>query len=138
MAYAERLMRQASRHCRMAIYRAETNDRRFVDSGDPAKRKLPIVATVRVRGDGWKSTSAAPRPGSRPADQHAIRRHGRCRGLADRAFGLLDTAICGDIPVNHGLLRPIRITAPLGLAGQPRFPAPTIARFCPATSSPIQ
>src|SRR6266446_2671142 len=27
---------------------------------------------------------------------------------------LLDTAVCGHIPVNHGLLRPIRITAPKG------------------------
>ena len=44
---------------------------------------------------------------------------------------LLDTAICGDIPVNHGLLRPIRITAPLGSLANPVFPAPTIARFCP-------
>jgi N-methylhydantoinase B len=44
---------------------------------------------------------------------------------------LLDTAVCGHIPVNHGLLRPIRITAPLGSLANPVFPAPTIARFCP-------
>jgi N-methylhydantoinase B len=44
---------------------------------------------------------------------------------------LLDTAVCGHIPVNHGLLRPIRITAPLGSLANPIFPAPTIARFCP-------
>jgi N-methylhydantoinase B len=44
---------------------------------------------------------------------------------------LLDTAVCGHIPVNDGLLRPIRITAPLGSLANPVFPAPTIARFCP-------
>jgi N-methylhydantoinase B len=43
---------------------------------------------------------------------------------------LLDTAVCGHIPVNDGLLRPIRITAPLGSLANPIFPAPTIARFC--------
>jgi N-methylhydantoinase B len=43
---------------------------------------------------------------------------------------LLDTATCGHIPVNDGLLRPIRITAPLGSLANPTFPAPTIARFC--------
>ena len=44
---------------------------------------------------------------------------------------LLDTAVCGHIPVNDGLLRPIRITAPRGSLANPIFPAPTIARFCP-------
>ncbi len=38
--------------------------------------------------------------------------------------------MCGHIPVNHGLLRPIRISAPLGSLANPVFPAPTIARFC--------
>jgi len=33
--------------------------------------------------------------------------------------------------VNHGLLRPIKITAPRGSLANPIFPAPTIARFCP-------
>src|SRR5260370_36553594 len=44
---------------------------------------------------------------------------------------LLDPAICRDIPVNHGLLRPIRTRARLGSLANPVFPAPTIARFCP-------
>jgi N-methylhydantoinase B len=44
---------------------------------------------------------------------------------------LLDTAVHGHIPVNDGLVRPIRIVAPLGCLANPVFPAPTIARFCP-------
>src|SRR5260370_42595933 len=44
---------------------------------------------------------------------------------------LLGSAVCGHIPVNDGLLRPIRITAPRGSLANPVFPAPTIARFCP-------
>jgi N-methylhydantoinase B len=44
---------------------------------------------------------------------------------------LLDTAVHGHIPVNAGLVRPIRIVAPKGCLANPEFPAPTIARFCP-------
>src|SRR5207253_9635093 len=51
MAYAERLMRQAIAALPDGDYRAETMIDGFVDSPDPAKRDLPIVATVRVRGD---------------------------------------------------------------------------------------
>src|SRR4030081_967112 len=102
------------------------------DSGDPAKRHLPIVATVRVRGDEMEvdlngtANQVPDRPINMPFE-----------GTVDVAVWLtvrsvlLDTAICGDIPVNHGLLRPIRITAPLGSLANPVFPAPTIARFCP-------
>ncbi len=35
------------------------------------------------------------------------------------------------VSTNAGLFRPITITAPLGSLANPRFPAPTIARFCP-------
>src|SRR5207244_11361337 len=42
---------------------------------------------------------------------------------------LLDTALHEPVPTNSGLFRPIRITAPEGSLANPRFPAPTIARF---------
>src|SRR5260221_10473366 len=51
MAYAERLMRQAIAALPDGDYHAETMIDGFADSPDPAKRHLPIVATVRVRGD---------------------------------------------------------------------------------------
>ena len=44
---------------------------------------------------------------------------------------LLDTETHGHIPVNDGLVRPIKIVAPEGCLANPVFPAPTIARFCP-------
>ena len=43
---------------------------------------------------------------------------------------LLDTATHDPVPTNSGLFRPISITAPEGCLANPRFPAPTIARFC--------
>ena len=44
---------------------------------------------------------------------------------------LLDTDTHEYIPQNSGLIRPIRIHAPLGSICNPTFLAPTIARFCP-------
>ena len=44
---------------------------------------------------------------------------------------LLDTATHGHIPVNDGLVRPIKLVVPKGSLANPDFPSPTIARFCP-------
>src|SRR3984957_17541989 len=132
MDYAERLMRQAIAALPDGEYRAETMIDGFVDSPDPAKRHLPIVATVRVMGDeievdlNGTADQIPDRPINMPFE-----------GTVDVAVWLtvrsvlLDPAVCGHIPVNDGLLRPIRLTAPVGSLANPVFPAPTIARFCP-------
>jgi N-methylhydantoinase B len=132
MDYAERLMRQAIAALPDGDYRAETKIDGFADSPDPGKRHLPIVATVKVRGEEIEVdlTGTAPQVPDRPINMPF-------EGTVDVAVWLtirsvlLDTAICGHIPVNDGLVRPIRITAPLGSLANPVFPAPTIARFCP-------
>src|SRR5271163_375420 len=132
MNYAERLMRQAIAALPDGDYTARTMIDGFVDSADPGKRHLPIVATVRVRGDEMEVdlTGTADQVPDRPINMPF-------EGTVDVAVWLtvrsvlLDTAVCGHIPVNDGLLRPIRITAPLGSLANPIFPAPTIARFCP-------
>jgi N-methylhydantoinase B len=132
MDYAERLMRQAIVALPDGEYTARTMIDGFVDSPDPEKRHLPIVATVRVRGDEIEVdlTGTADQVPDRPINMPF-------EGTVDVAVWLtvrsvlLDTAVCGHIPVNHGLLRPIKITAPPGSLANPIFPAPTIARFCP-------
>src|SRR5712675_2789149 len=132
MDYAERLMRQAIAALPDGDYKAATMIDGFVDSADPTKRHLPIVATVRVRGDEMEVdlSGTADQVPDRPINMPF-------EGTVDVAVWLtirsvlLDTAVCGHIPVNDGLLRPIRITAPLGSLANPVFPAPTIARFCP-------
>jgi N-methylhydantoinase B len=43
---------------------------------------------------------------------------------------LLDSATHDPVPTNSGLFRAISVTAPEGCLANPRFPAPTIARFC--------
>ena len=115
----------------MATIARETMIDGFIDSPDPTKRHLPIVATVRVSGDEIEVdlTGTADQVADRPINMPF-------EGTVDVAVWLtvrsvlLDTAVCGHIPVNDGLLRPIRITAPLGSLANPVFPAPTIARFC--------
>jgi N-methylhydantoinase B len=131
MDYAERLMRQAIAALPDGDYRAETRIDGFADSPDLTKRHLPIVATVKVRGDEIEVdlTGTADQISDRPINMPF-------EGTVDVAVWLtirsvlLDTAVRGHIPVNDGLLRPIRITAPLGSLANPIFPAPTIARFC--------
>jgi N-methylhydantoinase B len=131
MDYAERLMRQAIADLPDGDYRAETRIDGFTESADPAKRHLPIVATVKVRGDEIEVdlTGTALQVSDRPINMPF-------EGTVDVAVWLtirsvlLDTAVRGHIPVNDGLLRPIRISAPLGSLANPIFPAPTIARFC--------
>jgi len=131
MDYAERLMRQAIAALPDGEYRAETKLDGFADSPDPAKRHLPVVATVKIKGDEIEVDLAgtAPQVSDRPINMPF-------EGTVDVAVWLtirsvlLDTAVRGHIPVNDGLLRPIRITAPLGSLANPIFPAPTIARFC--------
>src|SRR3984893_183004 len=132
MDYAERLMRKAIAALPDGDYAASTMIDGFLDSPDPHKRHLPIVATVKVRGDEIEVdlTGTAGQVHDRPINMPF-------EGTVDVAVWLtirsvlLDTAVRGHIPVNDGLLRPIRITAPLGSLANPAFPAPTIARFCP-------
>src|SRR5215469_7343739 len=131
MDYAERLMRQAIAALPDGEYRAETKLDGFADSPDPTKRHLPIVATVKVKGDEIvvDLTGTAPQVSDRPINMPF-------EGTVDVAVWLtirsvlVDTAVRGHIPVNNGLLRPIKITAPLGTLANPIFPAPRIARFC--------
>src|SRR5271165_6730779 len=129
---AARVMRQAIAALPDGDYTARTMIDGFVDSPDPKKRHLPIVATVRVRGNEIEVdlTGTADQVADRPINMPF-------EGTVDVAVWLtvrsvlLDTAARGHIPMNHGLLRPIKITAPLGSLANPIFPAPTIARFCP-------
>jgi N-methylhydantoinase B len=44
---------------------------------------------------------------------------------------LLDSEENEFVPQNNGITRPVSVFAPKGTIANPRFPAPTIARFCP-------
>lgn len=132
MDHAERLMRAAIAKVPDGVYRAETAIDGFLDDPDPARRHLPIVVTITVEGSDMTVDLAgtAPQVPDRPINMPFVGTVDVAVWLTVRSI-LLDTAVHGHIPVNAGLLRPIRIVAPKGCLANPVFPAPTIARFCP-------
>jgi N-methylhydantoinase B len=132
MDYAERLMRQAISKLPDGVYSATTQIDGFLDSDDPKRKALPIVVTIIVEGDEMVVDLAgtADQVPDRPINMPLVGTTDIAIWLTIRSV-LLDTAVHGHIPVNDGLVRPIRIEAPLGCLANPVFPAPTIARFCP-------
>ncbi len=132
MDIAERLMRHAITQVPDGVYRAETAIDGFADDPDPARRNLPIVATITVAGSDLivDLAGTAPQVPDRPINMPLDGTVDVAVWLTVRSI-LLDTAVHGHIPVNAGLLRPITLRAPKGCLANPVFPAPTIARFCP-------
>ena len=132
MDNAERLMRQAITTLPDGSYCATTYIDGYLDDPEPSRRELPIVVTVTIVGDEMTVdlTGTAAQVSDRPINMPL-------EGTVDIAIWLtvrsvlLDTAAHGHIPVNDGLVRPIHIVAPEGCLANPKFPAPTIARFCP-------
>ena len=131
MDYSERLMREAITALPDGDYTATTYLDGYLDDPDPASRDLPIVVTLKVRGDNLVVDLAgtAPQLPDKPVNMPL-------EGTVDCAIWLtlrsilLDSTLYGSIPQNSGLTRPIRIEAPLGTIANPVFPAPVIARFC--------
>ena len=132
MNYAERLMRQAISALPNGRYSATTYIDGYLDDPNPARRELPLVVTINVQDDEMlvDLTGTTPQVSDRPINMPL-------EGTVDIAIWLtvrsvlLDTETHGHIPVNDGLVRPIKIVAPEGCLANPVFPAPTIARFCP-------
>jgi N-methylhydantoinase B len=132
MNYAERLMRQAIAALPNGSYEATTYIDGYLDDPDPARRELPLKVTITIDDDEMTVDLAgtADQLPDKPINMPL-------EGTVDIAVWLtvrsvlLDTAVHGHIPVNDGLLRPIKVVAPKGCLANPEFPAPTIARFCP-------
>ena len=132
MNYSERLMRQAIADLPDGTYSATTYIDGYLDDPDPSRRELPLVVNLTIDGDGMvvDLTGTADQIPDRPINMPF-------KGTVDIAVWLtvrsvlLDTATHGHIPVNEGLVRPIKIVAPKGTITNPEFPAPTIARFAP-------
>ncbi len=127
---SERMMRAAIERLPDGVYRARGYIDGYLDSDDPSRRDLRIEITATV--DGSEITvdfaGTAPQVDDRPINMPF-------EGTTDVAIWLtlksilLDSAVHGQIPQNSGLTRPIHIVAPEGTLVNPRFPAPTIARF---------
>lgn len=131
MDYSERLMRDAIRALPDGDYTATTYLDGYLDDPDPTRRDLPLVVTLRVRGDTLEVdlTGTAPQLPDKPVNMPLVGTVDCAIWLTIRSI-LLDSVTYGPIPQNSGLTRPISITAPRGCLANPVFPAPVIARFC--------
>jgi N-methylhydantoinase B len=129
MDYSERVLRGEIEKLPDGTYSAEGRIDGYLDHPDPAYRDLPMCATVTIDGSDIHVdlTGTAPQvdlPINMPFE-----------GTVDIAIYLvlrsilLDSETHEPVPTNSGLFRPIKITAPLGCMANPRYPAPTIARF---------
>ncbi|MDH3661775.1 MAG: hydantoinase B/oxoprolinase family protein [Alphaproteobacteria bacterium] len=132
MDYAERLMRNAIGALPDGEYSATTLIDGYLDNPLPSRRDLPIVVTLKVRGDHLvvDLTGTAPEIPDKPINMPLVGTVDCAIWLTLRSI-LLDSAVYGNIPQNAGLTRPIEIVAPKGTLANPDFPAPVIARFCP-------
>ena len=138
-AAAEEMFDTSERRLRAAIaalpdgdYSATTYIDGYLDDPNPARKDLPIKATIRIRGDKMTVdlTGTAPQVPDRPINMPLEGTVDCAAWLAIRSV-LLDSAVHGEIPQNSGLVRPIEIIAPEGTLANPIYPAPVIARFCP-------
>jgi N-methylhydantoinase B len=129
MDYSERVLRGEIEKLPDGTYSAEGRIDGYLDHPDPAYRDLPMCASVTVEGSDIHVdlTGTAPQvdlPINMPFE-----------GTVDIAIYLvlrsilLDSETHDPVPTNSGLFRPIKITAPEGCMANPRYPAPTIARF---------
>ena len=131
MDHSERMMRAQIAALPDGRYEAEGSFDGYLDHPDPAYRDLTIRVAVTISGSDLDVdlTGTAPQV-DLPINMPFV-------GTVDVAVYvtlrslLLDSARHDPVATNAGLFRPITITAPLGSLANPRFPAPTIARFCP-------
>ena len=129
MDYSERVLRQEIEKLPDGTYSAEGRIDGYLDHENPAYRDLPIVASVTVDGSDLHVDLAGTAP------QVDLPINMPFEGTVDIAIYLvlrsilLDSETHDPVPTNSGLFRPIKITAPEGCLANPRYPAPTIARF---------
>jgi N-methylhydantoinase B len=131
MDHSERMLRAEIAKLPDGRYEAEGFMDGFLDHPDPAYRNLRVKVAVTVAG----SDLHVDLDGT--ADQVDLPINMPFEGTVDIAIYLtlrailLDTTRHDPVASNAGLFRPIAISAPEGSLANPRFPAPTIARFCP-------
>jgi N-methylhydantoinase B len=130
MDHSERMLRNQIELLPDGTYEAEGFLDGFLDHADPAYSKLRIKVAVTIAGSEMHVDLAGTSPQlDLPVNMPFI-------GTVDVAVYvtlrslLLDTVRHDAVSSNSGLFRPITISAPEGTLANPRFPAPTIARFC--------
>lgn len=132
MRYSETMMRNAIKELPDGEYYAEGFLDGYVDSPNENEKNLKIAVTVRIKGSDIEVdlTGSSLQLDNKPINMPLIGTVDISIYLTLRSI-LLDSTKYGNLPQNSGLTRPVHIVAPEGTICNPKFPAPTIARFCP-------
>lgn len=131
--YSERALRAEIAALPDGEYSAEGLADGFPDDPDPAHKDLRIAVTLRVTGDELEVdlTGTAPQLDNLPLNM-PLEGTVMCSIFTVVRSVLLDSDNHERVPQNRGILRPLKITVPLGCLANPIFPAPTLARVMPA------
>jgi N-methylhydantoinase B len=129
--HSERMLRNQIEKLPDGRYEAEGMIDGFLDHPDPAYKNMVIKAAVTISGSDLHVDLEGTSPQvDLPINMPFVGTVDVAVYMTLRSL-LLDTEHHDAVSTNSGLFRPITISAPLGSLANPRFPAPTIARFCP-------
>lgn len=132
MDYSERMLRREIEALPDGTYSAEGYIDGFLDSPDPAERDVFLAVDMEIEGSEIHVdlSRCADQLDGRPINMPFEGTVVPAVLLVVRST-LLDTEEHDLVPQNDGITRPVSVHAPEGSIANPRFPAPTIARFCP-------
>lgn len=132
MDYAERRLRRRIEAVPDGTYSADGAVDGYPQSGDPREVDVPLAVDLTVDGSDLHVdlSRCADQLDNRPINMPFEGTVVPAVLLTVRST-LLDTATTEPVPQNEGIRRPVAIHAPEGSIVNPRFPAPTIARFSP-------
>jgi N-methylhydantoinase B len=132
MDYSERMLRQEIADLPDGTYSAEGYIDGYLDSEDDDEKDVFLAVDLEVDGSDIRVdlSRCADQIDGRPINMPFEGTVVPAVLLVVRST-LLDTETFELVPQNHGITRPVHVHAPEGSIAKPRFPAPTIARFCP-------
>ena len=132
MNYSERMLRSEIEKLPDGTYSAEGYIDGYLGSEDPTEQDVFLAVDLEIDGSDVRvdlsrcADQIDDRPVNMPFEGTVV----PAVLLVIRST-LLDTESFEFVPQNHGITRPVHVHAPKGSIANPRFPAPTIARFCP-------
>lgn len=132
MNYSERMLRAEIEKLPDGTYSTEGYIDGFLDSDDPAEKDVFLAVDLEVDSSDIHVdlSRCAGQIDGRPINMPFKGAVIPAVLLVVRST-LLDTEDHELVPQNDGISRPVSVHAPEGSIANPRFPAPTIARFCP-------
>jgi len=132
MDYSERMLREQISTLPDGTYSAEGYIDGYLDSDNPKEKDVFLAVDLTVDGSDIQVdlSRCADQIDGRPINMPFEGTVVPAVLLVIRST-LLDTEKFPLVPQNHGITRPVHVHAPEGSIANPRFPAPTIARFCP-------